>query len=98
MQIVVMARYALALLAKFAAPLVPSTQTVGDDDLVPERARRFDGRNVRNCEIEVGVVGDIGPDERRLMGIERRLGAHFDADRFANISILARVDAWIPDL
>jgi hypothetical protein len=55
---VIVTRYALALQAKFATPLVPSPQTMGDDDIVPERARRFDGRNVRDCEIEVGIIGD----------------------------------------
>ncbi len=54
MNVVVVTRDPLAAVAQYAAPVMPLSQAVGDDDLVPEGPFGSDGCDVANAKIELG--------------------------------------------
>lgn len=78
-QVVIVARNALPLLAQHTAALVPSPQAVSDHHLVPEGSAWLDGRDLGHRQVQIrSFIGNVWLDQDRTVGIERRLRARLD--------------------
>ena len=90
MQVIIVPRNPLAFLPQRASPIIPAAQPMRDHDLVPEGARCLDGGDVRDRQVQPGqVIGDIGPDDRQFVWIERRLGSGLDPHDWSHIGAIA---------
>jgi hypothetical protein len=79
--IVVVARDALPAVPQFAAAVVPLSQAVQDDDLVPEGALRLYGGDVAHGQIQRGqILCDVWHDRCCDVRVQRRLRTGLDLD------------------
>ena len=60
---------------------MPATQTMNDDDLVPEGSRWFDCGHAGHRDIQLGrILGNVGSNENVAVRIECRLRAAFNSN------------------
>jgi hypothetical protein len=80
MEVVIVSRYALTLIAEFTSYFVPASETVNDYDLIPEGSRRFDCGHFGHGQVQTRRVdANIWLNEHAQMWIEGRLRAALDA-------------------
>lgn len=98
MQVVVVPRNPLAVLAKFTSPFEPVAQAMYNDDLVPESSFGVDCRDIRHPEIKcLDVIINVRHDREGTVRIERGLGARFNLHGGLDVSSFGSIDARVPD-
>ncbi len=98
MNIVVVPRYSLSLLAKDASRLEPLARTMQNDDLIPERPLGNDRCDACHSKRDRGqFTRNVWCDRQGFIGVECRLRAGFDLDCRSYVRILPRRYARIPE-